>query len=34
LLVFEFWHKQFIEGLVPVQTVEESPTDVFAGRVA
>jgi len=34
LLVFEFWHKQFIEGLVPVQTVEESPTDVFAGPVA
>jgi asparagine synthase (glutamine-hydrolysing) len=34
LLVFEFWHKQFIEGFVPIQTAKESTTDVFAGRVA
>jgi asparagine synthase (glutamine-hydrolysing) len=34
LLVFEFWHKQFIEEFVPAQTTEESTTDLFAGRVA
>ena len=32
LLVFEFWHKQFIEEFAPIHTVKESTTDVFAGR--
>jgi len=34
LLVFEFWHKQFIEECVTLQTGKQSATDVFAGRVA
>jgi asparagine synthase (glutamine-hydrolysing) len=36
LLVFESWHKQFIEDFVPVHTVRESAVemDVLAGRGA
>ena len=36
LLVFEFWHKEFIEGFIPAGT-EERPSvklDLIAGRGA